>query len=111
MLGFGRDKKAEPRWKSHYPIQEVDHVLLKSNSISVEFSTAQGKELLRLVGPETPQHGSAFLYCQEIQIHDNNVEEGNSLEFGRWRVEIWDEDNPIDAFDCDEYSLTPAVPN
>lgn len=44
--------------------------------------------------------------CCEIRIVDVNHDEKGHLEFGRFRVELWDEDNSIGELVCDEYSST-----
>lgn len=41
-------------------------------------------------------------------VYDRNVEEGNQLEFGRYKVEFWDEDGPkaeclADRFEVRDY--------
>lgn len=43
--------------------------------------------------------------CCGIRIVDRNIEEPNCLEFGRYRVEFWNEDNIIAQFHVDDFGL------
>ena len=59
---------------------------------------------LRFVNPRPPQGLMEFLDgCWGIRVIDRNTEENNQLEFGRFRVELWDEDNPISEFIVDGF--------
>lgn len=46
-----------------------------------------------------PVNGEPFLSvfdgCWGIRIHDINQEHQQFIEYGRYRVEFWDEDNPF----------------
>ena len=41
----------------------------------------------------------------EIQILDQNAEDGGSREFGRYRVELWDEDCPFAKMEVDSFEI------
>jgi hypothetical protein len=41
--------------------------------------------------------------CWNIRIFDRNVEEPNCLEYGRYRFELWSEDNPLSQFIVDRF--------
>jgi hypothetical protein len=41
---------------------------------------------------------AVFDDCWNIRIFDRNVEEPNCLEYGRYRVELWSEDDPLSQF-------------
>jgi hypothetical protein len=43
--------------------------------------------------------------CSEIRVLDLNSEGANSLEFGRFRVELWDEKSTVDWFHCDSFKV------
>ncbi len=45
-----------------------------------------------------------FEELEQIRIADRNFY-GAQLEFGRYDVQIWDEDNPYACFDCDSYRI------
>ncbi|WP_442508368.1 hypothetical protein SH528x_007337 [Novipirellula sp. SH528] len=45
-----------------------------------------------------------FEELDRIRIADRNLF-GSQLDFGRYDVQIWDEDNPFACFDCDDYSV------
>jgi hypothetical protein len=64
------------------------------------------RSTIELVNP-TPLSAliEVFADCYEIRIIDRNVEEKGQQEFGRYRVEIWDEDNKIAFFSTDSYKV------
>jgi len=41
--------------------------------------------------------------CWNIRVIDRNLETQGWLEFGRFRVELWDEDNSITDFTVDRF--------
>ena len=43
--------------------------------------------------------------CCGIRVIDRNIEEPNCLEFGRYRIELWSEDNALVCFHVDEFTL------
>ena len=47
---------------------------------------------------------SAFDECYQFRVVDID----GQLEFGRYRIEIWDEDNCYADFTCDTFELTPV---
>ncbi len=57
---------------------------------------------------ENPQPLSAVTFaldeCYQFRVEDID----GQLEFGRYRIEIWDEDNPYADFTVDSYNLTPV---
>lgn len=58
----------------------------------------EGKTLELLLEQPRPLSALLSVFDQSfygIRIYDRNVEETNQLEFGRYRVEFWDEDNPL----------------
>lgn len=46
---------------------------------------------------------SVFDAFSQLRIVDQNLE-GASLEFGRYQVQVWDEDNPFDEFFADSFA-------
>jgi hypothetical protein len=75
------------------------------------------RAVLRLVGKGAPVEvtlvdpkpmsalADAFGDCCEVQIIDLRAAEKTQLEFGRYRVELWNDDNPIAELFCDEYDV------
>ncbi len=62
----------------------------------VQFELKGRPESIIIANPEPLNALMAALEnCYGIRVFDRNIEEGNCLEFGRYRVEFWDEDNPI----------------
>lgn len=45
---------------------------------------------------------------ERIRISDRNFY-GSQLEFGRYDVQMWDEDTPYASFDCDRFHTNSAV--
>jgi len=97
------------KWKSEYPIQDIHQVALRSidgPEALVDFTDENGKQRLVLRGFPVLENAHEFLNeCHKIRIIDRNSAEGNSLEFNRWRIEIWDEDNPYCSFNCDAFEV------
>ena len=48
---------------------------------------------------------SALEDCDQVRISDRNAN-GMQLEFGRYNVELWDEDNPYAEFTVDAFELS-----
>ena len=63
---------------------------------------------LTLARPEPLDALAAFLDACEIQIHDVNQESGGQLEYGRYRVEAWDEDAVLATVHCDGFDVLPT---
>ena len=45
--------------------------------------------------------------CYQLRIGDRN-QQGAQLEFGRYNVEVWDEDNTFSEFTVDDFEHNPA---
>jgi hypothetical protein len=62
---------------------------------------------LQIVRPSSCAELTKFLdgECCHIAVFDRNAEEANFLEFGRFRVELGDEDGPIGKLEADEVRL------
>src|SRR5262245_38866596 len=76
-----------------YPRTAVFEFQIGGRAISLTFTELQPVEQLTKVLDD----------CYEIRIYDRNVLEQNQLEFGRFRVELWDEDNVIGEFTADSF--------
>jgi lactoylglutathione lyase len=95
-------------WKSVSPV-EVEELRLIDQPRAVVIC-ARGLELT-LTRLEPLSEVGAFLDACEIQIHDVNQETGAQLEFGRFRVEAWDEDHVISSFRCDSFDVGLEAPS
>lgn len=64
--------------------------------VVIEYTLEGTRRSLRLENP-SPLASllSVFEECYGFRIFDQNQSEGNQLEFGRYRVEIWDEDGSM----------------
>lgn len=62
---------------------------------------------LRIIGPETLGETTYFCdgECSQILIIDRNREEHNFLYYGRYRVEFWDDDNPMVSLLADNFEV------
>lgn len=71
----------------------------------IEFNLDGQPRSLQLINPR-PLSAlmEVFDDCWSIRVIDKNLEEGNCLEFGRYRVEFWDEDGPAVEFLVDAAS-------
>ncbi len=105
----GHETKKGVKWKSEYPIHEVHQVALGKDEglfARVDFTDEQGKQQLIVHGPRVTPFAHEFLDgCYEIRIIDRNSADGNCVEYSRWRVELWDEDDPYCTFECDEFEV------
>ena len=83
--------------------------------VKIDFELHQKPHSLTLVGPSP--YTEVIRVCDDeccrITIVDRNVEEPNCLEFARYRIELWTEDNLITKFVADKIRLSsegePAV--
>jgi hypothetical protein len=74
---------------------------------TLRFELKERPQSLVLKNPE-PYEAAARVCdneCCGIRIIDRNIEEPNYLEFGRYRVELWTEDNIIVHFFVDDFGL------
>jgi hypothetical protein len=75
---------------------------------TVDFEDGGKRRTFQFRNPEPLASVVQFIGdCWEFRVIDLNRLEGNSLEFGRYRVELWDEDSPFATFvadSCDEVS-------
>jgi hypothetical protein len=60
---------------------------------TLTFSATGRRQALRLINPQ-PLSALVGIFedCHGIRVIDQNAAEGNQLQFGRYRVEFWDED-------------------
>lgn len=95
---------AHPRWKSPFP-SEVTEVRLLAAPRRAVVSIACGADALdlHLNNPRPLSELSKALDSFEIVIYSRNDEERSQLEFGQFRVELWDEDCRIGAVECDSF--------
>jgi hypothetical protein len=72
----------------------------------LSFASPDGKHSLRLFAPKPLSSLLAmFDNCYEIRLSDRNTAERNQLEFGRYQLQIWDEDNPIGEANVDDFEI------
>lgn len=98
----------DPHWKSPYPA-EVAEVLIAAHPRAASLTLGRepsGPLRLHLVNPRPLKALVEAIDAWEVRIVDRNAEEGAQLEFARYRVEFWDEDNPIDNLLCDSYDVS-----
>ena len=65
---------------------------------------------LRLVNPR-PLNSLVEIFgeCYEIRLLDQNADGANQLEYGRYRLEILDEDGIIGEATADDYEIVTAA--
>lgn len=75
----------------------------RSATIGFEF---RGKPTrLTVMGPKILSSiAGLFDELWQIRIADQNLK-GSQLEFGRYEIQLWDEDGPYASFQCDNYEL------
>lgn len=90
-------------WKSPYPSQIIEvRLAVQARTVIVVFNSGS----LTLEAPR--DMASLFEHiddCFELRIIDRNLEDQAQLEFGKYRLEVWDEDNPLVTVICDAYSV------
>ncbi|REJ91614.1 MAG: hypothetical protein DWQ34_14305 [Planctomycetota bacterium] len=93
-------------YETPYPIEVVRLLITGSPRTVVLYFTVDGREsALRLNNPQPLESVvQRFDECYQIRIVDSHSA-GSQLEFGRYQVEIWDEDNPISEFRVDAFKL------
>jgi hypothetical protein len=74
---------------------------------TIRFELKDHPHTLVLKNPEP--HAAAVRVCDPeccgIRIVDRNIEEPNCLEFGRYRVELWTDENIVAQFLVDDFDL------
>ena len=97
----------EQIWKSPYDV-EISELRVVNQPRSAVLSISNDGTITE-VELKNPEPLSALLKsfedCWEIKIIDRNKQENNQLDFGRYIVEILDEENVIGSLQCDEYSI------
>lgn len=76
-------------------------------SITVEFTDGAELSSIRFTNPLPLSTTTEAIHCWQIRIVDRNAS-GMQLEFGRYNVELWDEDNPVAQFTIDTFEVSPA---
>ena len=77
------------------------------NEVILEFTLDGKPHLIRFMEPVRREPFLAvFDDCWGIRIHDINQEHQQYIEIGRYRVEFWDEDNPISGICVDRFEHT-----
>ena len=69
--------------------------------------------LLKFVNPQPLAVLVEAFDCYEVRVIDRNATEAAQLEFGRYRIEFWDEDDPVGEVVADgfDYEVThPTSP-
>jgi hypothetical protein len=75
----------------------------------VDFMLAGKSHSFRFENPEPLTSLMYFLdECCNVRIIDRNLEMPSWLEFGRYRVELWDEDDSITDFTVDGFEHLEA---
>ena len=71
----------------------------------VTFSSGEQRHVLRFTNPRPMSATTSVLdgECYQLRITDRN-EDGAQLEFGRYNVEVWDEDNLLAEFTVDNFN-------
>ena len=97
----------EQVWKSPYDV-DISELRVVNQPRFAILSISNGGTITE-VELKNPEPLSALLKsledCWEIKIIDRNKQENNPLDFGRYIVEILDEENVIGSLQCDEYSI------
>ena len=75
----------------------------------VTFHSGEQRHVLRFTNPQPVSATTSVLdgECRQLRITDRN-EDGAQLEFGRYNVEVWDEDNPFAEFTVDDFDDNPV---
>jgi hypothetical protein len=86
-------------------LEDLDvHVMQHPRRAVVDFRLGGKQHRLQLDNPEPLTLLMAiFDDCWNIRIFDRKAEEPNCLEYGRYRVELWSEDNPLSQFIVDRF--------
>jgi hypothetical protein len=66
--------------------------------------------LLKFVNPQPLAALVEVFDCHEVIVTDRNAAEAAQLEFGRYRVEFRDEDNPIGDVVADDFDYEAIYP-
>ncbi len=79
------------------------------NEAVVHYSNGGDHRSIRFLRPR-PLSSLVRLFDEfsQLRIVDQNSD-GASLEFGRYQVQVWDEDNPYDEFFADSFSDSRKV--
>lgn len=96
-------------WKSEYPIRVVGiELTLHPRRLDIRYRESEAESECTL-GVLVPREVGAFCDklddCYELRIVDTNSEDGGQRNFGRYRLELWDEDNAIAAVLIDGYEV------
>ncbi len=68
------------------------------NEVVLKCKIDGASHIIRFMEPvRHEQFLAVFDDCWGIRIHDINQGQQQFIEFGRYRVEFWDEDNPISS--------------
>ena len=69
--------------------------------VNIDFRNNSQNGYLKITNPLNLSFIDELIHFWDIEISDTNVTENNCLEYGRYQVELWDEDDPISEFTCD----------
>lgn len=92
-------------WLSEITLQILDH----PRRATIKYLLDGKRWCLQLDNPvPLTKLLAVFEECYGFRIYDRNVEEGNHLEFGRYRIEVWCEDGPMAECTADRAEETAA---
>ena len=89
----------DPVWSSPYPIQPTGlELTLYPRRVVIRYRQDKSDRTLELIGGgQIGPICNALDSCLELRIHDTNRQDGGQREFGRYRLEVWDEEGPVET--------------
>jgi hypothetical protein len=97
-------------FETPYDIQVSELRITRPPIIAIlKFTSGEVSHVLRFTNPR-PVSATTRAFdgdCYQIRIGDRN-DDGMQLEFGRYNVELWDEDNPVAQFTVDDFEHDPV---
>ncbi len=85
------------------------HIAMSPRRAILSFESAGLTQNLVLDGPQSFEALVAPLGdLYGIRVIDLNIRDGRQLEFGRYQIEFWDEDNCLSETIADGFRVTPS---
>jgi len=97
----------DPLWKSPFPIRVTGvDLLLQPRRATIRFSSGETEAKVSLLVPrDIGPIMDVIEHCAELRIIDTNTEDRGQRCFSRYRLEVWDEDNPIGTVLVDGFEV------
>jgi hypothetical protein len=94
-------------WKSPFPIRVIRvNLVLHPRRLTLHFTSGSSEAAVSLLAPrDVGTLIDSIEHCAELRLVDINREDGGQMCFGRYRLEVWDEDNRIEAIVVDGFEV------